>query len=194
MIADFQAYTIDVESYRNFFCIGLRDTTTGETRCYTSEPGLGEPLSEFAAHFAAETPDRLWIGFNSCGYGNHMVRKVLDGHLDPAGLFATSVAVIANDQDARTSRDTVDGETCIDLLASCGGKNGKVGSLKELAVTAGRTDESKRPQNKQVKAPPATAGSAATCGYRSAPPAAYRKSWNGPPTVSATGWGWAHTP
>jgi len=134
LIADFPASTIDVESYVNFFDIGLYDTTALTTRWWSTEPGIGEPLAAFKPWFETEKTERLWIGFNSCAYDNHLIRAVLNGQYDPGALHVISQTTINNGKDHRSRLEEAGGEMCVDLYAIFGGR---VGSLKELACKIG---------------------------------------------------------
>jgi hypothetical protein len=135
-IGGFAASTYDVECFPNFSMVGVLDIGTGNIRQFTTEPRIGETLADFREFFAAEKMQRLWINFNGLGYDNFMVKAMLDGVDDPAQLYTLSVNTINND-DWRHKLEEIDGEVGVDLLAMYGGKNAKLGSLKEIGVKVG---------------------------------------------------------
>ena len=134
MIAGYEASTFDVEVFPNLSLIGIRDTSTGEVRHFSNVDGIGETFDAFREWFAAERQERLWIGFNSTGYDNWIVRTVLDGCDDPADIFTLSAATISAGRDPRNRLDTAAGEIGVDIYSIFAGR---IGSLKELACKIG---------------------------------------------------------
>lgn len=136
MIAGLPAIALDTETYPNFTEIGTRDVTTGAVTAFSTEPGIGRPLRDFREWFR-ERQNYLWITFNGQAYDLHMLRTIYNGCHDPLKLYRLSTTTINNAKDWRNRLDSVDGEVSVDLLAMCGGKNAKIGSLKEIGVKLG---------------------------------------------------------
>jgi hypothetical protein len=79
---DDPVWCVDVETYPNFFLAGFRNLKTGEVLHFSTEPGIGMPLSELRPWFASIKGDAMLIGFNNLSYDNEMVRAAIseDGH------------------------------------------------------------------------------------------------------------------
>ncbi len=100
---------------------------------FSSEPGLGEAFEAFRRWYAEHGSAYRWVGFNSLGYDNHIVARILEGVDDPAELYTLSGALVNNNTWWRSTRDTAGGELSIDPFAMNGGAKARVGSLKECA-------------------------------------------------------------
>jgi hypothetical protein len=99
---------MDVEVYPNFAMIGLllREPPQDRVLVFSSEPGLGEAFEAFRRWYAEHGSAYRWVGFNSLGYDNHIVARILEGVDDPAELYTLSGALVNNNTWWRSTRDT----------------------------------------------------------------------------------------
>jgi hypothetical protein len=129
---------IDVEVFPNFALVGVIDLSTGETRTFSTEAGIGGTFDEFRQWCSGHS-DCVWVGFNSLKYDNFILKAIIDGGVaNPFVngnltdiLYAYSNALI-NGPEWRQQK-SVNGEVCVDFLAMNGGAKKQVGSLKEAA-------------------------------------------------------------
>jgi hypothetical protein len=129
-----QHLCMDVEVYPNFVLVGLLfPGRNASRRIFSSEDGIGEDFTAFRGWYAERGKSYLWIGFNSFGYDNHIVGRILlEGVDDPAAHCVFSTALIES-KDWRRSQTSAAGELAIDVFALNGGAKASVGSLKQLA-------------------------------------------------------------
>jgi hypothetical protein len=124
-------FTADVEIYPNFGLIGFRDLDLGTVQHFSTEPGIGSSLQALRQWFAAVKDKSLFVTFKGVSYDNKMLEAMLHRVDDPAKLYALSQQLIGA---KRMWCEAADGEISVDLLAFNGGKNAKLGSLKECGI------------------------------------------------------------
>ena len=122
---------VDVEIFPNFGMVGILDPVSGKTRVFSTEPGIGEAITNFRQFHAANI-DRIWVGFNSLHYDNYVLQAILNGCENPDYLFTLSNNII-NVKPAWHRRESAGGELAVDLMALNGGIKKNVGSLKAAA-------------------------------------------------------------